>query len=122
MARRVIWLKRAAQPSAPEDRLLPQMSPNGRTAHLNHARHYLTVLARSNDLYLRGGEFVSAAIALFDREFAHIALGQAWASSEAENSTEAGRLCLDYPNAGLYVLDLRLDAKRRVTNPSEARM
>jgi tetratricopeptide (TPR) repeat protein len=90
------------------------MSPTGANAHLSHARYYLRVLGRTNDLYVRGGEFVLAAIALFELEFANIARGQQWASCEADKSPEAAKLCLEYPNAGLYVLDLRLDTERRV--------
>jgi hypothetical protein len=51
------------------------MSSPGANAYLNHARHYLSVLGQANDLYVRGREFVSTGIALFELEFANIPSG-----------------------------------------------
>jgi hypothetical protein len=81
-----------------------QMSSPGANAHLNHARHYLSVLGQANDLYVRGREFVSTGIALFELEFANIASGQAWASSEAEKNTQAARLVWSTPTPGFTCL------------------
>ena len=79
-----------------------------KTASLRHATHYMQVLSRADDLYLKGNENILAGLSLFDREAEHIKAGQAWVT---ENHAE---LCKDYPSAGAYVLDLRLTPKQKI--------
>jgi tetratricopeptide (TPR) repeat protein len=78
------------------------------------AHHYLRVAAAADGLYLRGGEGVLRGLALFDLEWPHVRAGQAWAAAHAEADDEAARLCSDYPDAGIYCLDLRLHARKRI--------
>ncbi len=51
---------------------------------------------------------------LFDLEWENIQAGQAWAVKNADWEPRALRLCYDYPNAGAYVLDLRLHPRDRI--------
>ncbi len=77
-----------------------------------HAAHFYALLAAANELYLKGNENIAAGVALFDRERANIEAGQAWSARHAETSDAAARLANDYPNAGVYVLALRLHPRQ----------
>jgi tetratricopeptide (TPR) repeat protein len=79
-----------------------------------HAGHYRRVLSASDELYQLGGKNVLASLALFDREWANIRAGWAWAERNPEISPAAESLCGSYPDAGAYVLDLRLHPKERI--------
>ncbi len=79
-----------------------------RAAERRHAGHYAGVLAAANRLYLEGAEKVLAGLALFDREWANIRAGQAWAAARAADDAEAARYCSAYPGAGPHCLNLRL--------------
>ena len=81
---------------------------------LRHAEHYCGVLARADDLYLDGKEHNLAGLALFDRERHQIAAGQAWAAGKLQVREEAARLASRYPDAGAYVLSLRLSLRQRI--------
>ncbi|MDW8328255.1 MAG: hypothetical protein RMK99_16975, partial [Anaerolineales bacterium] len=97
-------------------------------AQLRHAEHYKGVLSAADELYLQGNENVLRGLALFDLERAHIEAGQKWAASpdlrglgqsEALHdptglSEAAAHLCNDYPDAGAYVLALRLHPHERI--------
>jgi hypothetical protein len=76
-------------------------------ARKRHAEHYRGVLAAADDLYLEGGVHVLSGLALFDLERRNIETGQAWASGCAADDSAAARLCVSYPDAGVYALDLR---------------
>jgi tetratricopeptide (TPR) repeat protein len=51
---------------------------------------------------------------LFDLEWSNIQAGQAWAAAQAEQDTEAARLCSRYPEAGSYCLGLRQHPRERI--------
>ena len=89
----------------------------GSEARLRHARFFYDLLARCQDLYLEGGEKVLEGLALFDRERAHIEAGQAHVAglAKAGDKGEAARLAFGYPNAGAYVLGIRLHGRERIT-------
>jgi tetratricopeptide (TPR) repeat protein len=74
---------------------------------MRHAAHYLSVLAECNELYLRGGEAIKNGLARFDTERRNIEAGQEWACQHSGEDEIAARLCNEYPDAGVYVLDLR---------------
>ncbi len=78
------------------------------TAQRRHAQHFVEVATFANQLYLKGGENVLIGLKLFDSEWLHIKVGQAWAAANAESNEEAARLCNEYPNATVYCLGLRL--------------
>ena len=78
-----------------------------------HSAHYLAVLSKADDLYLAGNASILRGLALYDQESAHIQAGQAWAASHASQDAAAQR-CIDYANAGVYVLDLRLHPRERI--------
>jgi tetratricopeptide (TPR) repeat protein len=74
------------------------------------ATHYERVLRAADDLYLQGGDEVLQGLALFDQEWLHIEVGQAWAVEHWTEDDAGARLCSAYPDAGAYVLPLRLHA------------
>jgi tetratricopeptide (TPR) repeat protein len=78
-----------------------------RATRMRHAAHYLTVLEECDDLYLKGGDAIKSGMALFDVERRNIEAGQKWACWHASGDEVAARLCNNYPNAGVYVLNLR---------------
>ncbi len=78
----------------------------------HHAAHYKGVLASADDLYL--GAHVLEGLALFDLEWANIRAGQAWAAARAAQDDSAARLCIEYPDAGAWVLGLRQHPRQRI--------
>jgi tetratricopeptide (TPR) repeat protein len=83
-------------------------------AEKRHAEHYKRVLAAADDTYLKGGDDTLRGLALFDREQANIEAGQAWAAANAEEDATAARLASSYPDAGVYVLDLRQHPREQI--------
>ena len=94
-----------------------------------HAEHYKNVLSIANQLYLQGNEGILAGLTLYDRESHNIHAGFAWASfppsvppgggevaSPPMGGIEGGRaaLCSAYPDAGVYILDLRLHPREKI--------
>ena len=77
-------------------------------AAARHAAHYAAVLGRADDLYVKDAEGVLEGIALFDLERWNLEVGQGFATENAGRDDTAARLCSMYPNAGAYVLALRL--------------
>jgi tetratricopeptide (TPR) repeat protein len=77
-------------------------------AEERHAGHFCRILAAANELYEKGNENIAAGLGLFERERANIEAGQAWSARHAATSDAAARLTNDYPDAGLYVIELRL--------------
>jgi tetratricopeptide (TPR) repeat protein/transcriptional regulator with XRE-family HTH domain len=85
-----------------------------RAAERRFAGHYRAYLWVLDGLYKKGNEHMLAALAGFDREEANILAGWRWASTNREADRSAAELCRDYPNAGVYVIDLRLPARTRI--------
>jgi tetratricopeptide (TPR) repeat protein len=84
-----------------------------------HAAHYFYVLGKVDEFYLQGGDAIMQGLSLFDAEWTNIQAGQTWAASHADDDT-AARLCARYPNAGIYVLNLRLHPREQVRWLEEA--
>ena len=78
-----------------------------RATRMRHAAHYLTVLGECNDFYLKGGDAIKSAIALFDVERRNIEAGQEWSHRHSSGDETAARLSNAYPAAGVFVLSLR---------------
>jgi len=78
-----------------------------------HAAYYLDVLAEANAWYLKGSEHILAGLVLFDRERMNIEAGQAWAAACSTGPITA-TLCNAYPDAGAYVLPLRLHPRAQI--------
>lgn len=83
-------------------------------AEQHHAEPSRSVLSASKEQYIQGGENVSSGLAFLDREWANIRAGQAWAERNLQGSRAAASLCSSYPDAGAYVLDLRLHPRERI--------
>jgi len=75
-------------------------------ARERHARHYLSVLWKADALYKKGNDGVLAALALWDRERAGILATAEWSRSGESPARE--ETAMNLPNAGVYVLMLRL--------------
>jgi tetratricopeptide (TPR) repeat protein len=78
-----------------------------------HSAHFVTALSQADDLYLAGNASIVRGLALYDQEAVHIQVGQAWAAAHASEKVAAQR-CLDYADAGVYVLSLRLHHRERI--------
>ncbi|HZT57358.1 MAG TPA: tetratricopeptide repeat protein [Pyrinomonadaceae bacterium] len=74
---------------------------------MRHAWHYLRVLGECDEFYLRGGDAIRSGLSLFDAERQNIEVGQKWACGQSGGDETAARLCNAYPDAGVFVLDLR---------------
>jgi tetratricopeptide (TPR) repeat protein len=83
-------------------------------AQRRFALHYRTVLETCNSLYLEGNESVLRGLALFDQEWSNIQAGRAWAEARIEKDGDAAQLCIDYPNTGAYILELRQHPRERI--------
>ena len=93
---------------------LAALAPIEQQAAARHAEHYLGVLGSAQEHYLRGDDGITAGLALFDLERRNIEAGQAWAARTAPDDDSAARVCGRYPDAGVYVLNLRLHARRLI--------
>ncbi|HST54050.1 MAG TPA: DUF4062 domain-containing protein [Pyrinomonadaceae bacterium] len=74
---------------------------------MRHAVQYLRVLAECDELYLQGGDAIKDGLALFDMERRNVEAGQEWACQHSGGDQTAARLCWQYPDAGVHVLNLR---------------
>jgi len=84
-------------------------------ALLRHAEHYKDVLSEADEWFLKGKEGVLKGLRLFDQERANILAGRSWAEKNLDqNYSAAIDLCKSYPNAGAYVLGLRLSPRERI--------
>jgi len=84
-------------------------------AGLRHAEHYRDVLSEADECFLKGKEGVLKGLQLFDQEKTNILAGQSWAEKNLEgNSSAAIDLCKSYPNAGAFLLDLRLSPSKKI--------
>jgi tetratricopeptide (TPR) repeat protein len=91
-------------------------------AQQRHALYYQGILKRADDRLIEGGDSVVLGLKMFDREWANIKAGQAWAESQMDFAAESNgeslsaiqKLCSDYPSVGANVLDLRLYAVEKI--------
>jgi tetratricopeptide (TPR) repeat protein len=79
-----------------------------------HSSYYKNLLAEADNLYLQGGAGIQAGLALFDREAANIMAGHSWSCERLQASNQAAELCMSYPDAGAYVIGLRLHPRQRI--------
>ncbi len=80
-----------------------------------HAAHYKDVLAAADTLYLEGGKALARGLTLFDLEWGNIQAGHVWvAAQDVEADKDAARLGIAYPDAGVYVLNLRQHSRERI--------
>ncbi len=91
-------------------------------ARQKHAKHYSDVLSRAENLYKNGGTDLLAGLKLFDREWANIKVGQAWAkniipvSSKLKKSDSKSVLQLagSYAGVGGDILNLRMHPHEKI--------
>ena len=99
--------------------------PDRKDAILRHALLYLRQLVAANDGYLDGNESMLAALAQFDQEWGNIAAAQErlskWvdgvdlvAIHSNQNAQALVDFCNAYPDAGAYILSLRLPPAERL--------
>jgi tetratricopeptide (TPR) repeat protein len=81
-------------------------------ASKRHATYFRDVLTSVNELYKEGGEALARGLALFDLEWGNIQTGYTWVAAQGiEADEEMAHLRMTYPDAGSYVLNLRLLAR-----------
>ena len=79
------------------------------------ATHYRDVLAVANELYQEGGESLLHGLALFDLEWSNIQVGHAWVAAQVDAAdADVAHLAMTYPDAGVYVIDLRQHSLERI--------
>jgi nucleoside phosphorylase/tetratricopeptide (TPR) repeat protein len=88
-------------------------------AQQRHATYYLLLLSTANELYQKGEKSMLNGLELFDRELVNILAGQGWAESKLKQAKKirpaandldfALRMSNAYPDAGSYLLHLRLE-------------
>ena len=84
-------------------------------AGLRHAEHYRDVLSLAQKFFVQGKEATMRSLQLFDLERANILTGHSWAEKNLEGDSSAAiDLCKSYPDAGAYVLDLRLSPCEKI--------
>lgn len=79
-----------------------------------HAGFYLGVTQDAGQLYTQGGENVLKGLNLFEQELPHIRSGRAWAITNIAKDQTAARLGSEYPDAAVYLMQLRLGAKEEI--------
>ncbi len=84
------------------------------TAQQRHATHYESVLSQADGLYKQGGDSIQRGLTLFDSEWKHIQVGQAWAAENAEKDETAAQLCITYPDVGIEITNLRQDPHQKI--------
>jgi tetratricopeptide (TPR) repeat protein len=99
---------------AREFALRRQTKAERRVAERQHAQYFSDLLTAASELVKSGNDHVYDGLALFDRERENIFAGQGWAAAQADVEEAAAWLTSEYPNGGLYVLDLRLPPQDRV--------
>ncbi len=83
-------------------------------AQRRHAAHFYSVLCAADSLYKNGADWVARSVALFDLERSSIEAGQAWAAAHAAEDPQAAELADNYPDAGTYVISLRLHPRDQI--------
>ena len=92
-------------------------------AKQSYAKHYLKVLTDAEKLYDKGGKNILEGLMLFDREWANIKEGQAWAEVMMRGVTKpkaksdlkfALQMANSYPSDGVNVLALRQHPHERI--------
>jgi len=98
-------------------------SPECADAQYRHSKRYSKVLSEADELYVKGGTSTLPGLKIFDKEWANIKAGQAWAEGLIGNAREkkkdsglkyALQLANSYPSDGKYVLPLRLHPHDRI--------
>ena len=78
------------------------------------AEYAATILARANEMYLRGGESSRQGLDVFDRKRANIEAGWDWASANAGKDAWADQICARFPVVGGDLLDIRQTPGERI--------
>jgi len=81
---------------------------------LKFAMHYESVLRSAKEFYKRGGDSIRQGLNLFDTERINVEHGRAWAVKNLEKRDEVAQLVNLFPDAGVYVLDLRLHPREKI--------
>lgn len=77
------------------------------------ARHFMGGVAEADHLYRRDHDGVAAGLARYDDDSRNIATAAAWAIDRADSDPTAQQVAAWLPDAGVYILDLRLSHGNR---------
>ena len=75
-----------------------------------HAQHFSAILRTANTNYLASEDSPLDGLELFDRERRNIEAAWQWVAAHARDP-RATSLCAEFPNAGPYILSMRLPAR-----------
>ncbi len=99
--------------------------PSSQQAILRHALLYLQQLVAANDGYLAGGHEMLNALKTFDMDWGNIAAAQLRLAGIVANFNKKDlddqdlryllEFCNSYPDAGAYIINLRLPPHERIT-------
>lgn len=78
-----------------------------------YSAHYAEALRTLDNVYLTGDDD-DDALRGFNLEWENIRSGQEWAAARMEEDDAAAALCLTYPGAGTYLLDLLQHPRERL--------
>lgn len=76
-------------------------------ASLRHARHFASLLSEANQAYLDPARGMAEGLAIFDGEQPNLLAAWDWLSAHAADPRVAPA-CAEFPNAGPYILMMRL--------------
>ena len=79
-----------------------------REIQLRHAQYYESLLRALKGKYTQGGDLAIQALELIEVELPNIKHGYEWASARMGEFEKATLLCMRFPDAGAYLLKLRL--------------
>ena len=88
------------------------IDPEREAVWLRYAGHYRGVGAKTDELYLQGGENVLSGLGLFDRERPHIEAAFEWLRPRPDRASAA--LLASLVNAVVYGSDLRFHPSQRI--------
>ena len=83
-------------------------------AYLRHAQYYCDVLSQADALYRKGSESILQGLTLFDREWANISAGQAWAKMQIDTDETSAKLAMKFPIIGSSCIYVRLHPKQQI--------
>src|SRR5215213_7568168 len=86
-----------------------------READRRHAKYFLTLLSKADDLYQQGGGEAKQGLELFEREQENIRLGQLRARDLVPLDDESASLCRYYPMYGANLLNLRFHPREQIS-------
>jgi len=81
------------------------------SAYYRHGLYFCKLLGEANQRYKNGNDGIDQGLSLLDQNIENIKRGQEWTAGVTEIDPRAAYLCSTYPDAGSFILNLRLHSK-----------